>query len=73
MLILVYRCEVVGGTLAIQDPAEIAELAWFDPADYPEPTTLSGPPAGARGRHAGEGRSARARLSAFCAMCLVAA
>lgn len=45
MLILVYRCEVVGGDLAIQDPDEIAELAWFDPADYPEPTTLSGPPA----------------------------
>lgn len=45
MLILVYRCEVVGGDVAIQDPGEIAELGWFDPSEYPTPSTLSGPPA----------------------------
>ena len=45
MLILVYRCEVSGGVLGIQDPDEIAELGWFDPGAYPTPSTLSGPPA----------------------------
>lgn len=45
MLILVYRCQVTGGELAIQDPSEIAELGWFAPSEYPTPSTLSGPPA----------------------------
>lgn len=45
MLMLVYRCEVSGGDLAIQDPDEIAELGWFSPDEYPSPPTLSGPPA----------------------------
>lgn len=45
MLILVYGCEVIGGDLAIQNRDEIAELGWFDPSEYPTPSTLSGPPA----------------------------
>lgn len=45
MLILVYRCHVIGGELAIQDRDEIAELGWFKPSEFSTPSTLSGPPA----------------------------
>ena len=34
-----FRCDVVEGTPAIQDPAEIAEIGWFDPYGPPEPIT----------------------------------
>ena len=45
LLILVYRCEVRDGQAQVQDPTEIAAVGWFDPAAYPSPATLSGPPA----------------------------
>jgi hypothetical protein len=34
-----FRCEVLEGTPAIQDPDEIAEIGWFDPHRPPQPTT----------------------------------
>lgn len=48
-----FRCELLEGTPAIQDPAEIAEVGWFDPRRPPEPTTnlarlLLGPAADGR-------------------------
>lgn len=38
-----FVCEVVGGTLAIPDTGEIADIGWFDPASLPEPLTRLAP------------------------------
>lgn len=45
LLILVFRCELVTGEPAIQDPNEIAEVGWYDPTNFPVPSTMSGPAA----------------------------